>query len=443
LSPVYRAAAGTLIAIALPAVLAGAVAGPAWGFGLATTGLMLLVAYHVRHLARLSRWLAQPLPGKVPEGIGSWDEVLAALHRFERDAAGQQAAVAESLARFLRAAQALPDGVVILNEANRIEWCNPTAEALLQLDGRRDLGQPIANLIRDPQFLAYLSAEDPLEHQPAQVQAEAGLILSLQIIPYGEDRKLLLARDMTEAERVATMRRDFVANVSHELRTPLTVLVGFLETVRELKLDPQHVRDYLGMMREQAARMHRIIEDLLTLSVLESAPLPGTERVCIAPLLMRLRVEAEALSGGRHAIRVDATPTRDLVGAESELSGAFSNLVSNAVRYTPAGGTITLRWADGTDGAEFSVEDTGLGIAPEHIPRLTERFYRVDRSRSRETGGTGLGLAIVKHAVARHQATLDIESRQPPEPNAGSRFTVRFPPERVVPAEPSTVTSAG
>ncbi|MGQ0653384.1 MAG: phosphate regulon sensor histidine kinase PhoR, partial [Betaproteobacteria bacterium] len=321
-------------------------------------------------------------------------------------------------------------------------WCNRTAEALLQLDGRADLGQPIANLIRDPQFLAYLSDGDPLAREPAQIHAAAGLILSLQIIPYGEEQKLLLARDMTEAERVATMRRDFVANVSHELRTPLTVLVGFLETVRELKLDPQRVRDYIGMMREQAGRMHRIIEDLLTLSVLESAPPPGAERVRIAPLLSRLRLEADTLSAGRHKVTLQGTPAHDLVGSEPELSSAFVNLMSNAVRYTPAGGNITLRWADGADGAEFSVEDTGLGIAPEHIPRLTERFYRVDRSRSRETGGTGLGLAIVKHTVARHQATLDIESRQAPGPNAGSRFTVRFPPERLVPAEPSAATSA-
>jgi two-component system, OmpR family, phosphate regulon sensor histidine kinase PhoR len=252
----------------------------------------------------------------------------------------------------------------------------------------------------------------------------------LQLIPFGPGQRLLLCRDVTQAERVETMRRDFVANVSHELRTPLTVLIGFLETVRELKLDPQRVRDYLAMMDDQAARMHRIIDDLLMLSVLEASPAPALERVRVAPLLARLAADATALSGGKHAIALEGEPHVDLLGAENELASAFGNLVSNAVRYTPAGGAITLYWHDGADGATLTVADTGPGIAPEHLPRLTERFYRVDRSRSRETGGTGLGLAIVKHAVARHQAQLEIESR----PGSGSRFTVRFPPQRTASA---------
>jgi two-component system phosphate regulon sensor histidine kinase PhoR len=333
------------------------------------------------------------------------------------------------LTRFRRAAQALPDGVVILDSANRIEWCNHTAELHLQIDGRSDLGQPIANLVRDPQFIEYLASE---EHgAPVRVSRGPGLSLSLQLVQYGEAQKLLLSRDMTQAERVETMRRDFVANVSHELRTPLTVLVGFLETVRELKLDPQRVRDYLGMMGEQSTRMQRIIDDLLTLSVLEAAPPPPPERVRVGPLLARMRADAEALSGGRHSVSLQGEPTMDLLGAESELASALANLVSNAIRYTPAGGSVRLVWGDGPEGASFSVADTGLGIAAEHIPRLTERFYRVDRSRSRETGGTGLGLAIVKHALARHQATLEVESKV----GAGSRFTVRFASQRTVPLE--------
>jgi two-component system phosphate regulon sensor histidine kinase PhoR len=227
------------------------------------------------------------------------------------------------------------------------------------------------------------------------------------------------------------MRRDFVANVSHELRTPLTVLVGFLETVRELKLDPQRIRDYLGMMQEQSARMHRIIEDLLTLSMLESAPPPSAERVSTRPLLERLHADAQALSGGRHRVSLMGAPAVDLLGSESELSSAFGNLVSNAIRYTPQDGEVRIIWRDAPEGSSFSVEDTGIGIAEEHVPRLTERFYRVDRSRSRETGGTGLGLAIVKHAVARHQAHLDVESK----PGQGSRFTIRFPAKRTIPGE--------
>jgi two-component system, OmpR family, phosphate regulon sensor histidine kinase PhoR len=220
--------------------------------------------------------------------------------------------------------------------------------------------------------------------------------------------------------------------VSHELRTPLTVLVGFLETLQNLKLDAQRQRDYLGMMQEQAARMQRIIDDLLTLSSLDGAPPAAADkRVPVRSLIERLKADAEALSGGRHNIEVLMETPSDLLGLDSELASAFGNLVSNAIRYTPPGGTITLAWREAADGARFSVEDTGIGIDAEHLPRLAERFYRVDRSRSRETGGTGLGLAIVKHALARHQASLDIESKR----GAGSRFIVRFPPQRLLPGE--------
>ncbi|HEX6321510.1 MAG TPA: phosphate regulon sensor histidine kinase PhoR [Burkholderiales bacterium] len=426
MSPVYRHAAAWLAAITPAALLAGLAIDPAWGWAVFAAGLLALVAYHVRHLARLARWVSQPVLGSVPEGAGVWDEVLAGLHRFERAAARREEELTEALARFRRAAQALPDGVVILDAANRIEWCNRTAETQLQIDARRDLGQPIADLIRDPEFIDYLAAGE--EAAPVRVQrGDASLVL--QMISYGRAQKLLLSRDTTQAERVEDMRRDFVANVSHELRTPLTVLVGFLETVRELPLDAQRVRDYTGMMREQAARMQHIIEDLLALSTLESAPPPPEERVRVAPLLDRLRVDAEALSAGRHEISLLGKPTKDLLGSETELVSAFGNLVSNAIRYTPAGGKVCIAWHDGEEGASFTVEDSGVGIAPEHIPRLTERFYRVDRSRSRETGGTGLGLAIVKHALLRHQATLEIAS----QPGMGSRFTARFPAQRTLP----------
>jgi len=330
--------------------------------------------------------------------------------------------------RFRHAAQALPDGVLILDAELRIEWSNDRASVLLGIDARTDVGQPIANLVRAPIFVDYLGAGDFTDE--IHVGGSQSTTLALKLIPYGQAQTLLLCRDVTQAARVETMRRDFVANVSHELRTPLTVLVGFLETVRELKLDPQRVRDYVGMMREQAARMQRIIEDLLTLSVLESAPPPVAERVHVAALLERLRADAEVLSAGRHVVATHGSPAVDLIGSEAELASAFGNLVSNAVRYTPVGGKISLVWREEPEGAAFAVEDSGPGIAEEHIPRLTERFYRVDRGRSRETGGTGLGLAIVKHAVARHQATLDIQSN----PGAGSRFTVRFPASRTVPA---------
>jgi two-component system phosphate regulon sensor histidine kinase PhoR len=432
LSPIYRNSVLWTAGFVAAGLLVGLLAGPAWGWGMLAAGLLGLLVWHTRHLARLQRWLANPLPGQVPEGHGIWDEVLAALHRLERDAAKRERGLADALSRMRRAVQALPDGVVILDGANRIEWCNRTAERQLMLDGRADLGQNIANLVREPEFVEYL--REP-QDMPVRITRGPGIALSLQLIPVGETQKLLLTRDVTQTERVDAMRRDFVANVSHELRTPLTVLVGFLETVRELKLDPQRQRDYLGMMQEQAARMQRIIDDLLTLSALDAASPATTEkRVAVRPLLERLKADAEALSTGKHTIRLNIDTPNDVLGVESELASAFGNLVSNAIRYTPPGGTVTLAWREGLDGARFSVEDTGIGIEPEHIPRLTERFYRVDRSRSRETGGTGLGLAIAKHALARHDATLEIES----ELGQGSRFTARFPPQRL--SAPSPVS---
>jgi two-component system phosphate regulon sensor histidine kinase PhoR len=430
-SRIYGRALSLFLALGSLALAIGAMAGAIWGWVFLATALLAVLCYHVRILALVSRWLALPLLERLPEGRGSWDELLSALYRHERDAARRNEDLSDTLARFRRAAQALPDGVVILDAENRIEWCNDTAAAHLGLDPRSDLGQPIANLVREPAFVEYLAAPEPSMPAPIFVPLGRDTVYSLQIIPYGEAQKLLLSRDVTQAQRVETMRRDFVANVSHELRTPLTVLVGFLETVRELKLDPQRVRDYLGMMQDQSSRMHRIIEDLLTLSQLESAPPPAADRVRVMPLLERVRADAMALSAGRHTIALEAHPEADLLGSEAELASAFGNLVTNAVRYTPAGGEVRLIWRADAEGASFSVEDTGVGIAPEHLPRLTERFYRIDRSRSRETGGTGLGLAIVKHAVARHQATLEVESK----PGAGSRFTVQFPAHRATPAE--------
>jgi two-component system phosphate regulon sensor histidine kinase PhoR len=422
---IYRKVFFLLAALAAAAALAGLAAGAAWGLGVFAAGTLAMLLWHTRHLARLQRWVVNPLPGRVPEGEGIWDEVLAALHRFEREAAKREQGLGDALASMRRAVQALPDGLVLLDAAHRIEWSNRTAEMQLRLDGKADVGHYIGNLVREPEFLAYL--RNPGQ-TPVRV-ARPGIILSLQLVPFGQEQSLLLTRDVTQTERVDAMRRDFVANVSHELRTPLTVLVGFLETLRNLKLDPQRQRDYLGMMEEQAARMQRIIDDLLTLSALDSAAPAATDtRVPLRPLLARLASDAQALSGGKHRIRAEIDAQSDLLGVESEIASAFGNLVSNAIRYTPAGGSVTLLWSEGPEGARFTVEDTGIGIEPEHIPRLTERFYRVDRSRSRETGGTGLGLAIAKRALARHDASLEIDSK----PGKGSRFSARFPARRLV-----------
>ena len=423
---IYRNTLFIVAALAAAAALVGLIAGATWGWGSFSAALLLVLFWHTRHLARLERWLADPVAGAVPEGQGIWDEVLGSLHRLERETAKREHDLSEALAHMRRAVQALPDGVVILDGANRIEWFNRTAAAQLQLDQRTDLGQGIGNLIREPEFLEYLEGA---HEEPVRIaRDDQRRALSLQLISFGQSQRILLSRDVTQAERVETMRRDFVANVSHELRTPLTVLVGFLETIHNLKLDPQRQRDYIGMMQEQASRMQRIIEDLLTLSALDSAPPATADRhVPVQPLLARLKADAEALSAGRHTIAIDVEENQDLLGVESELASAFGNLVSNAIRYTPAGGKVTLAWRESEDGARFSVEDTGIGIEAEHIPRLTERFYRVDRSRSRETGGTGLGLAIAKHALARHDASLEVEST----PGKGSRFSARFPARRL------------
>ncbi len=428
--PLLRAAL-TLVVIAALALLAGLGLGAKTGWAALALGALALLAYHVAKLAALIRWLRQPGATPLPEARGAWDEAFALLYRFERAADREADRLSRALMRWRQAGEALPDGVVILDAQNRIEWCNEGASRHFGLDLRADPGRPVTNLVRQPEFAAYIEAEDYAHAIPLRSEHGGGLVLSVQVIPYGEAQKLLLSRDITRLEKVETMRRDFVANVSHELRTPLTVLAGFLETVRDLKLDPQRTRDYMNLMAEQARRMQRIVDDLLALSTLESSPEPSLEeRVNVQGLLARVKADATALSGGRHRITLDAVEGFDIAGAESEIASAFGNLASNAVRYTPEGGTVRLIWRTSQEGAEFSVEDTGVGIEPQHVPRLTERFYRVDRGRSRETGGTGLGLAIVKHALMRHQATLDIQS----EPGKGSRFTACFPALRVLPA---------
>jgi len=431
--------ARTLLVIAgfsIAALVAGLLLGASYGWGLICLVLLGYLVHHVRHLGLLHQW-ASNADAEVPGGAGAWDEIFALLYRQRRTETRRRVQLARALALSKRVGRALPYGVAILDEENRIVWCNDSAEVHFEIDAAADSGQPITNLVRQPEFVQYVASGDhsvPLQLKTARAD---GLILSVQLIPYGESQRLLLSRDITQASKLETVRRDFIANVSHELRTPLTVFMGFLETIRELKLDPERTRDYLNLMSDQGRRMQRIVDDLLTLSTLESAPEPPhDQRIGIRALLARVRAEAEALSGGRHPISLEADDGFDLLGADAEIASAFGNLATNSVRYTPPGGAVRLVWRASPDGAEFTVEDNGIGIAPEHISRLTERFYRVDHGRSRETGGTGLGLAIVKHALARHQATLEIQS----EPGKGSRFSARFPSHRVVP-EPSRIAS--
>lgn len=398
--------------------------------------LLALRVKHLRELRRLREWASRPRAGAPPEAEGTWGEVFNLLHRRRRAALKRRRELAQLMVRSRRGAQALPYGVAVLDAEFRLDWCNTSTFEHLGLDPDRDRGQPIVNMVRAPEFAEYLEARNFRE--PIRIKTDGGRrTLSLQVVDFGSEEHLLLSHDVTGAERVELMRRDFVANVSHELRTPLTVLAGFLETIQDLKLDAGRVRDYVALMAPQAERMKRLIDDLLVLSALEHAPPPpAAERVRIRPLLQRVFAEAEALSSGKHRISLELDETHDLLGAEREIASAFTNLATNAVRYTPSGGEIRLRWASSADGGEYSVEDTGIGIEQEHLPRLTERFYRVDRGRSRETGGTGLGLSIVKHALARHQASLDVASTL----GKGSRFAARFPATRLVAVAADKVT---
>jgi len=443
LNSIWVRSAALVAGVSVAGLLAWAFAGPAWALATACFGLALSLLRHVANLATLAVWLRDPLATPVPRGSGVWEEVLVGLYRFVRARIKKERQLEDDLARFRSAGLALPDGVVLLDAHGHIEWCNPIASQYLGLDRQRDLGQPLVNLVRHPDLLAYLERGEYVEPLTLRLARGEGLVLSLAVIAYGEAQKLLLASDITQAEKVETMRRDFVANVSHELKSPLTVVAGFLETLTdsEIKLDQRRRQDYLEMMREHTLRMQRLVEDLLTLSALESSGGPGEEtRVDIPALLAGVRDEALALSAGRHRIALDAQGPALLLANAQELHSAFGNLVSNAVRYTPTGGDIRLGWSRRGAQAVFSVADSGPGIEPRHLPRLTERFYRVDRSRSRETGGTGLGLAIVKHVLTRHQAVLEIDS----EPGAGSTFSAVFPARRVKSAaDAAPVTDPG
>ncbi len=436
----------------LGALLAGS-AGAAIGVA---TGALLWFVTDAVNAARVLRWLRAGELRDAPRLGGLWGEVVdrvrrAVLVRERRlqDAEGR-------LEDFLEAIRASPNGVVLLDPQGRIEWVNDTAAAHFGLDPARDLQQHVVHLLRDPEFAAFYGgrsyAQDVVIPAPGSTSSRPRK-LSLRLHPYGEGRLLLLSRDVTAVEQAEIMRRDFVANVSHEIRTPLTVLSGFVETLQTLDLARDERTRYLQMMGQQTQRMQTLVNDLLTLSRLEGSPLPGAgEWTALGSLVAQCEQEARALAaslGKSLDLRFAPAALLAVGGMAGELQSAFSNLVSNAVRYTPAGGRVDVAAEQTAEGRlEFSVRDTGPGIAAEHLPRLTERFYRVDRSRSRETGGTGLGLAIVKHVVQRHGGELKIAST----PGTGSTFTIVLPAARVRPlgvtpdesaARPATESAAG
>ncbi len=411
-------------AVALPL---GYFVEPWMGWVLFYIGLSVHLGFHYRNFSRLQRWSRKPFLDASLEGDGEWDDVFRRLYSHEKEMLAKIEQRERDIARLIAAVHVMNDGVILLDGQYQIQFCNKTAERQLALNSVTDRGLPIINIVRQPEFHDYLAAADFSRPLILRLDRYFERVLSLYMIVYAEDCWLLQVKDVTQTDKLDRMRRDFVANVSHELRTPLTVLSGFVETLLEIDVDREDRLRYLALMGEQSARMQSIVQDLLTLSSIESAPPPEDELVDMTHLVGKLHRDAEALSAGRHEISVEIDGEGDLCGNDSELVSAFANLVSNAVRYTPSGGRITLFWRISAAGAEFAVQDSGIGIDPQHIPRLTERFYRVDRGRSRDAGGTGLGLAIVKHSLSRHQAHLEITS----QPGVGSRFAAVFPASRI------------
>lgn len=433
-----------VILVCVAALLSWPIFGRVTALCVLAGALLLLVLHHVYNLSLLHNWLREPSARTVPEGGGAWETIFAYLLRLVKRQRASEFSLSKALERFERAGEALPEAVVLLGDNDQIVWCNPRAEAYFGLRLKRDRGALITYIVRQPQFSSYLQSGKIAEPLSLHLMGDMGeRVVSIQLVPYGNSQKLLLGRDITRWERLETTRRDFIANVSHELRTPLTVIQGFLETLEDSPgSDPEFLERGIKLMSEQTLRMTRLVNDLLTLSRLENAiRTQADDKINVPGLVQSLQREAQALSAGRHTVSADIRTDDWLLGSMDELQSAFGNLVSNAVRYTPQGGTIELIWERRNGNAVFTVKDNGIGIEPHHVARLTERFYRVDKSRSRETGGTGLGLAIVKHVANRHQGRLEIHSW----PGKGSTFSIVFPDTRITTSrnsEPVAVSAA-
>ena len=419
-------AAGRLLGTVLLGASVGWLFGNPWG-GLAGA-LVLHLAWVLANLFRLEWWLRHRSYADPPDVGGVWGEIIAQIVRLHRRKRFHKQRFVQLMRQLQRSTAALPNGVVILNAQREIVWFNRMAARLLSLRRTGDLGMRIEHLLREPEFVRYLARKD--YSNPVVIRQTSGedSYLSLQVAPYGDGQLLLLVSDVSRQMRLEAVRRDFVANASHELRSPLTVISGYLETLgQDGALDPE-LRGPIAEMRRQAERMTGIIRDLLELSRLEETDeIVGGEELDVAALLALLRKDVLARAVRPRDVRVRVDSEARLVGDEPEIHSAFSNLVDNAAKYTPADGALEMRWWVDEDGGHFAVSDTGMGIPPEHIPRLTERFYRVDAGRSRATGGSGLGLAIVKHVLQRHSASLEVQSTL----GVGSTFTCHFPPERI------------
>jgi two-component system phosphate regulon sensor histidine kinase PhoR len=426
-------AAGRLVVTVVIGCGLGWLFGKPWA-GLATA-LALHLAWVLATLFRLEWWLRHRSYADPPDLRGVWGEIVAQIVRLHRRKRFHKQRFVQLMRQLQRSTAALPSGVVILNAQREIVWFNRMAGRLLNLRRTADLGLRIEHLLREPEFVRYLAGGDyanPIVFRPTTGEDN---YLSMQVAPYGDGQLLLLVSDVSRQAKLEAVRRDFVANASHELRSPLTVISGYLETLGQDAALAADLQRPIAEMRRQAERMTAIIRDLLALSRLEeSDEVDGGEPIDVAALTALLRKDVLARAVHPRDVRVRVESAARLVGDEPEIHAAFSNLVDNAAKYTPADGALEMRWWQDEEGGHFSVSDTGMGIPPEHIPRLTERFYRVDPGRSRSTGGSGLGLAIVKHVLQRHGGTLEVQSTI----GAGSIFTCHFPPQRLEQGAPST-----
>ncbi|MCU1718946.1 phosphate regulon sensor histidine kinase PhoR [Pseudomonas sp. 5P_3.1_Bac2] len=427
----WRASLFRRLALLLSAcLLLGLLSGEyAWALVLGLAGYLL---WNLRQLLRLQQWLNTRQGDETPpDGYGLWGEIFDSIYHLQRRDQKVRGRLQAVIDRVQESTAALKDAVIMLDRDGNLQWWNLAAEKLLGLKTPQDSGQQITNLVRDPRFIEYFEGShysEPLE-LPSPVSDR--LRLQFQVTQYGNQEHLMLVRDITRLHQLEQMRKDFVANVSHELRTPLTVIAGYLETLLDNVDDvkPRWLRA-LQQMQQQGVRMQNLLNDLLLLAKLEATDYPSDNQpVNIYDMLQTIQHDAQAFSGKRqHQISLSADPSLKLKGSEAELRSAFSNLVFNAVKYTPDLGEIHVRWWGDAQGAHLSVQDTGLGIEEKHLPRLTERFYRVDSSRASNTGGTGLGLAIVKHVLLRHRATLQVTSRL----GSGSTFSCHFASSQVV-----------
>ena len=401
-----------------------------WIFGympwllLAATALQLV--WHLHNQVRLSSWLWDEKRLTPPSGSSNWESLFNGLYRLQQRQRRKRKELTNLIRRFRNGAESLPDAVVVFRAEGNIVWCNKLAQHLLGFHWPEDSGQPISNLIRTPDFIKYLNKQDfsdPLEmRSPINVER----MLELRIVPYTEGEHLMVVRDVSQLKQLEGMRRNFFANVSHELRTPMTVLQGYLEMTEDpdMIVGPMWTKAH-GVMTEQLNRMNALVNQLLTLSKIEAAPMHELEDIVNVPAMLEvLEKEAASLSGDdHHKLKFDVDESLRVFGDDDQLRSAISNLVYNAVKYTPPGANINVRWYQNAQGACLEVEDSGDGIEPQHLHRLTERFYRVDKARSRDTGGSGLGLAIVKHALSHHDSHLEIQS----EVGVGSKFSFVLP----------------